>query len=67
MPYEADAYIQQISHYAADREFAIQRYTNAFLIYNPSWPTEWHLHIVLMAWADYMATGDDRFLEKVLR
>jgi alpha-L-rhamnosidase len=64
MPYEADAYIQQISHYAADREFAIQRYTNAFLIYNPSWPTEWHLHIVLMAWADYMATGDDRFLEK---
>ena len=64
MPYEADAYIQQISHYAVDREFAIQRYTNAFLIYNPSWPTEWHLHIVLMAWADYMATGDDRFLEQ---
>ncbi len=64
MPYEADAYIQQISHYCVDREFAIQRYTNAFLIFNPSWPTEWHLHIVLMAWADYMATGDKRFLEK---
>jgi alpha-L-rhamnosidase len=64
MPYEADAYIQQISHYAVDREFAIQRYTNAFLIYNPSWPTEWHLHIVLMAWADYMATGDERFLRE---
>ncbi|MGF1587070.1 MAG: alpha-L-rhamnosidase C-terminal domain-containing protein [Bacteroidales bacterium] len=63
MPYEADAYIQQISHYCVDREFAIQRYTNSFLIYNPSWPTEWHLHIVLMAWADYMATGDTQFLE----
>jgi alpha-L-rhamnosidase len=63
MPYEADAYIQQISHYCVDREFAIQRYTNSFLIYNPSWPAEWHLHIVLMAWADYMATGDNRFLE----
>ena len=64
MPYEADAYMQQVSHYCVDREFAIQRYTTDFLIYNPSWPTEWHLHIVLMAWADYMATGDARFLEK---
>jgi len=64
MPYEADAYVQQISHYAVDREYAIQRYTNDFMIFNPSWPTEWHLHIVLMAWADYMATGNPDFLEK---
>ncbi|MDR9408355.1 MAG: alpha-L-rhamnosidase C-terminal domain-containing protein [Balneolaceae bacterium] len=64
MPYEADAYVQQISHYSVDREFAIQRYTANFLIFNPSWPTEWHLHMVLMAWADYMATGNAEFLEK---
>ncbi|MCC5932496.1 MAG: alpha-L-rhamnosidase [Cyclobacteriaceae bacterium] len=64
MPYEADAYIQQISHYCVDREFAIQRYTMEFLLFNPSWPTEWHLHMVLMAWADYMATGNTRALEK---
>ncbi|MGF1639270.1 MAG: alpha-L-rhamnosidase C-terminal domain-containing protein [Cyclobacteriaceae bacterium] len=64
MPYEADAYVQQISHYCVDREFAIQRYTTEFLIFNPSWPTEWHLHMVMMAWADYMATGDQRLLEK---
>lgn len=64
MPYEADAYMQQVAHYCVDREFAIQRYTTDFLIYNPSWPTEWHLHILLMAWADYMATGDARFLEE---
>jgi len=64
MPYEADAYMQQVAHYCVDREFAIQRYTTDFLIYNPSWPTEWHLHIVLMAWADYIATGDARFLEE---
>lgn len=62
MPYEADAYMQQVAHYCVDREFAIQRYTADFLIFNPSWPTEWHLHMVLMAWADYMATGDERFL-----
>jgi alpha-L-rhamnosidase len=64
MPYEADAYVQQISHYSVDREYAIQRYTNDFMIFNPSWPTEWHLHIVLMAWADYMATGNADFLVK---
>lgn len=64
MPYEADAYVQQISHYSVDREFAIQRYTANFLIFNPSWPTEWHLHMVLMAWADYMATGNTEFLQK---
>ncbi len=64
MPYEADSYVQQISHYAVDREFAVQRYTTNFLIYKTSKHTEWHLHLVLMAWADYMATGDAAFLEK---
>lgn len=64
MPYEADAYIQQLSHYAVDREYAIQRHTLQFLIFNPSWPTEWHLHIVPMAWTDYMQTGNMELFEK---
>ncbi len=64
MPYEADAYIQQISHYCVDREYAIGRHTMEFLIFNPSWPTEWHLHIVPMAWADFVQTGDDRSLAR---
>jgi hypothetical protein len=38
MPYEADAHVQQLGHYAVDREYAIARYTNQFLIWNPSWP-----------------------------
>jgi len=40
MPYEADAYIQQLGHYCVDREYSIGRYTTNFLMYNPSWPTE---------------------------
>ncbi len=64
MPYEADAYIQMLGHYSVDREFAIQRYTHEFLIFNPAWPTEWHLHSVLMAWADFMATGNKESLNK---
>ncbi|MBS3777087.1 MAG: alpha-L-rhamnosidase, partial [Bacteroidales bacterium] len=64
MPYEADAYMQQISHYSVDREYAVQRYTTKYLIFNPSWPVEWHLHIPLMAWADYMQTANKALLEE---
>lgn len=63
MPYEADAYIQQLGHYSVDREFSIGRYTHHFLIFNPAWPTEWHMHTVFMAWADYMHTGNTEPIE----
>jgi hypothetical protein len=62
MPYEADAHLQQLGHYAVDREYAIARYTNQFLIWNPSWPTEWQMHAVLMAHADWMQTGNAEHL-----
>ncbi|MCB9206393.1 MAG: family 78 glycoside hydrolase catalytic domain [Ignavibacteriales bacterium] len=64
MPYEADSYIQQLGHYSVDREYSIARYTNSFLIYNPAWPTEWQMHTVLIAWEDYMYSGDESFLAK---
>ena len=64
MPYEADAYIQQLGHYCVDREYAIARYTLQFLLDNPSWPTEWHMHTVFMAYADYMYTGSTELIEK---
>lgn len=57
-PYEADAYINQLSHYGVDREFATARYSYEYLLDNPTWPTEWRLHFAPMAWADYMATGN---------
>ncbi len=58
MPYEADAYIQQLSHFVVDREYSISRYTINFLLDHASWPTEWQMHVVLMAWEYYMHTGD---------
>ena len=63
IPYEADAYINQLSHYCVDREYAMARYSHEYLITNPTWPTEWILHSVLMAWADYLYTGDVSSLE----
>ncbi|WP_282117091.1 family 78 glycoside hydrolase catalytic domain [Cellulophaga baltica] len=58
IPYEADAYINQLSHYSVDSVYTLGRRTNEYFIDNPTWPTEWLLHTVLMFHADYMYTGD---------
>jgi len=58
IPYEGDAYINQLCHYCVDREYTMARYTHEYLITHATWPTEWILHSVLMAWADYLYTGD---------
>ncbi|MFT3933592.1 MAG: alpha-L-rhamnosidase C-terminal domain-containing protein [Chitinophagaceae bacterium] len=64
VPYEADGLINQLSHYASDAEYAIARRSMAYLYYHPTWPTEWSLQNVLLAWNDYQFTGDDSFLKK---
>lgn len=63
IPYEADALINQLSHYAVDAEYSIGRRSMNYLIYHPTWPTEWSLQNVLIAWNDYQYTGDDTFLK----
>jgi len=65
MPYEADAYIQQLGHYSVDREYSAARYTIAFLLSHASWPTEWQMHTVMMAREHYMYTGDTEFLRDI--
>ncbi len=63
IPYEADAYINQLSHYCVDREYSMARYSHEYLMTHATWPTEWILHSVLMAWADYLYTGDSESVE----
>ncbi len=58
LPYEADAYINQLGWYACTRDLTLPRYSHELLITHATWPTEWPLHSVLMAWADYLYTGD---------
>lgn len=60
IPYEADAYINQLCHYAMDNEYSLARYSHEYLIRHATWPTEWILQSVLMAMNDYMYTGDLR-------
>lgn len=62
IPYEADALINQLSHYCVAREYSLARNTHEYLIFNPTWPTEWILQSVLIAWFDYMYTGNSESL-----
>jgi len=64
IPYEADAYLNQLSHYATDREYAMARRTIEYLMEHPTWPTEWQQHMALMFYADYMYTGNTELIEK---
>ncbi len=64
IPYEADAVINQLSHYGVDREYSIGRYTYEYLLHKPTWPTEWIMQSVLMAWNDYLYTGNKESLQQ---
>lgn len=64
IPYEGDAYINQLCHCSCDREYALSRRTHEYLLTHPTWPTEYMLMSVLMAWHDYEFTGDRRSLER---
>ena len=63
IPYEADALINQLSHYGTDREYSLARRSYEYLLKSPTWPTEWILQAIMIAWYDYLYTGDDRSLK----
>ena len=65
IPYEADAYLNQLSHYTTDREYSNARQTiEYFFESKPTWPTEWQLHVAMMMYQDYMYTGNTELIEK---
>ena len=62
IPYEADAYLNQLSDYAVHPDPSLARASLVYLMAHPTWPTEWKQHAIKMAWADWMWTGDTRAL-----
>lgn len=58
IPYEADAYINQLSHYCVDHEYDMAKQTIKHFMDNPTWPTEWVLHTAMMVYQDYYYTGE---------
>ncbi|HKJ78280.1 MAG TPA: family 78 glycoside hydrolase catalytic domain, partial [Prolixibacteraceae bacterium] len=64
IPYEADAYLNQLSHYSVDNEYAIARRTIEYFMKYPTWPTEWQLHVALLFYQDYIYTGNTELIER---
>ena len=62
IPYEADASLNQRSHYATDNDREMARDTLDHLLKHPTWPTEWVAHVIFMAHADWIQTGDTHWL-----
>ncbi|TWT78826.1 Bacterial alpha-L-rhamnosidase [Planctomycetes bacterium CA13] len=62
IPYEADAYLNQLSHYYCDHDVQMARDTFDHLMKHGTWPTEWTPHMVFMLHADWMRTGDVEWL-----
>lgn len=52
-----------MGHYAVDREFSVARYSLKNMIFHATWPTEWISHTIMMAWADYLHTGNSDVIE----
>lgn len=64
IPYEADAYLNQLSHYSVDNEYSMARKTIEYFMDFPTWPTEWQLHVALLFYQDYMYTGNTELIQK---
>ena len=62
IPYEADAYLNQLGHYACDPDPQMARDTFDYLMKKPTWPTEWAFHLIFIAHADWRQTGDAAWL-----
>jgi hypothetical protein len=64
LAYEADAYQNQLDYYAGNPGSQMERDTFERLMQYPTWPTEWAPHMVFIAYADWMQTGDRDWLAK---
>ncbi len=63
IPYEGDAYLNQLSHYTTDDDVTMAAKSFDWLIENGTWPTEWAPHMVFMAHAEWMYSGDSQWLK----
>ena len=63
-PYEADVLINQLGHYCLDARYDTARLSHEYLLAKPTWPTEWRLQSVILAWHDHLWSGDDASLRR---
>lgn len=59
VPYEGDAYINQLGHFCCAAEYGTARNTIEYFFDNPTWPTEWVLMTPILA-RDFLLYSGDR-------
>jgi hypothetical protein len=63
-PYEGDAIINMAAANAFSADYSLGRHSHEYLINNQTWPEEYKLFSVEMAWTDYLYTGNRQSLDK---
>ena len=58
LPYEGDAYINQLGHFCCDANYDMARRTIEYFFEHPTWPAEWWLITVLLARDYCLYSGD---------
>lgn len=56
--YEADSYINMLSHFATGNGIAIARRTLEYQMHHPNWPCEWRQFMIPLFYEYAMHTGD---------
>ena len=64
IPYESDAYINQLGEYAVHADPRLARASIDYLAKWSTWPVEWWQHFIRMVWAAWMHDGDVDFVKK---
>ncbi len=57
--YEGDLLVNGLASYAVSSSYSLARHSLDYLIDNPTWPEDYKLFNVEMAWLDYLYTGND--------
>ena len=58
MAYEADAYINMLTHFAVEHQTATARRTILYQMNHYTWPCEWRMFMIPVVYKYYMHTGD---------
>lgn len=64
IPYESDAYINQLGEYAVHADPRLARASIDHLSKWTTWPVEWRQHFIRMVWAAWMHDGDADFVSR---
>lgn len=62
-PYEGDLLVNGLTSFAVSSNYSLDRHSLDYLIDNPTWPEDYKLFNVEMAWLDYLYTGNRDLLE----